>query len=156
MNQPLILGQNGQRMVSFGGPECWKTATKGDIAISFQWLDTNHESGDDQPCMCLYKVNPTSRQGAYVLPQESAFMFADSRGKPTSHLFAGAFKAAVQMGFYPDKFTVHRVVDIVVEYLPELIRMPSAPQRPQLKNPLIQGIEMALKVDGKTIHEALI
>ena len=155
MNQPLILGQNGQRMVAFGGPECWKVARKGDVAISFQWLDTGHESGEDQPCMCLYKANATSRSGAFVIPQEASYHYANRRGDPTAHLFAAAFKAAVQMGFFPDQSTVNRVVDIVVEYLPELVRMPSAPVRP-IKNPLTQGIEVALKLDGKTIHEALI
>lgn len=151
----FILGQNGQRMVSFGGPECWKVTKQGDIAISFQWLDTGHESGEDQPCMCLYPVNRRMETGTYVIPQENAHHYADKRGNPTSLLMGAAFKATVQMGFYPDKSTVFRVIDIVIGYLPDLIRMPSAPIRPERAAP-VQGIELAVKVDGKTMHEALI
>lgn len=110
--------------------------------------------------MCLYRANAKGGMGgdngAYVIPQEAAYAYADSRGNPTSHLITSSLKAAVQLGFsHMDKQAAMRIIDIIVGYLPDLVRMPSIPQRPQLKNPLVQGIEVALKVDGKTIHEAL-
>lgn len=109
--------------------------------------------------MCLYKEGAKGGlggSGAFVIPQENAFAYADSKGNPTRHLLTASLRAAVQLGFsHTDKDAAMRVIDIIVGYLPDLVRMPSLPQRPQLKNPLIQGIEVALKVDGKTMHEAL-
>ena len=60
------------------------------------------------------------------------------------------------MDFFPDRSTIHRIMDIVVEGLADLVNMPSAPPMEQAKKAPIQGIEVTLKAGDKVIHEALV
>ena len=64
--------------------------------------------------------------------------------------------AATSMGFYPDQSTVFRIVDVIVDGLPDLIRMPSdQPGQLDIKR-AIHGIEATAKVNGNVIHQELI
>lgn len=150
-----ILGPSGSRMVAFGGNTAWKQFTKGDIAVSFQWINTATDD-EAQPCMCLYPANRRAEAGAYVLPQGEAWRMVNRNGNPTQHLMGAAFKAAYALGSFPDKSTVHRIMDIVWEYMPELVKMPStAPEDLLVKAP-VQGIEVTVKQNDKPIVEAVI
>jgi hypothetical protein len=156
MNQSSILGPSGNRMVELGSQSSWLIRQKGDIVCTFQWLDIGDESGEPQPCMCLYPVNKRMESGAYVLPQSETYRFADTKGNPTPHLMGSAFKAATAMGFFPDKSTIHRIMDIVVDGISDLVKMPSYVPTEVTKKGPIQGIEVTLKAGDKVIHEALV
>jgi len=156
MMQPSILGPSGNRMVEIGSQNSWLIRSKGDIVASFQWLDIGHESGEPQACMCLFPKHRTADTGTYALPQEDAWRFADNKGNPTPHLMGAAFKYCKATGKFPDKSTIHRVMDVILENLPDLINMPSSQPAELNQAKAIQGIEVSLKKDGKVIHEALV
>lgn len=150
-----ILGPKGSPMVEFGSTRAWRVYTKGDIVCSFQWIDIGHESGEAQPCMCLYKATPSADRGVYVIPADNAHAFATNKGGATEQLLGSAFKAAVQMGFFPDRFTVKRIIDVILDAMEDLIRMPTAqPAALDLKAPTM-GIEVSVKQGDRVIHEAL-
>ncbi len=155
MSSP-ILGQSGRPIVEFGSANAWLVRTKGDIVCSFQWMDIGDESGIPQAVMALYPVNRRMNGGAYVLPQEQAYRFADNKGRPTQHLMGAAFKYCSVTETFPDKSTIHRVMDIVLDGLGDLLKMPS--DQPQTLAPVkqIRGIEAELKVNGQTIKEVLL
>ena len=94
--------------------------------------------------------------GAYVLPQEQAWRFADNRGRPTQHLMGAAFKYCAATETFPDKSTIHRVMDIVLDGLPDLINMPSSQPSELDRKKTLQGIEVSLKIGDKTFHEAVV
>lgn len=152
-----ILGPNGKRMVELGGERAWLVRVIGDVVASYQWLhrpDIDPEG--PHPCMCLYAANRRMDTGAYVIPQRNAFAYATNRGEPTPALLGMAFKAAQFMGFFPDRMTVKRVIDIIVEGLPDLIRMPSEqPSALEIKRARL-GIEASAAINGKTIHQEVI
>lgn len=152
-----ILGPNGQRLVELGGDRAWRTRVKGDIVVSFQWIQL--DDIDDQyptPCMCLFPAARHMETAAYVIPQRNAHVYATSRGEQSPALLGLAFKAAVHMGFFPDRATVFRIMDILLENIPDLVRMPSdQPGALNLKR-LVHGIEASAAINGKTIHEEVI
>lgn len=130
--------------VMLGGEKAWKVYQKGDIVCSFQWVN-------GEPAMCLYPKNPSSlNPGAFVLPLESVFKYANSKtGAPTQHCIAQAAKAAEVMGFFVDRFTIHRIVDVIMDGLIDLIEMPPEPTGLNAQDTRSVG-ELIIKVDGKT------
>jgi hypothetical protein len=149
-----ILGATGQNWVECGGDRTWEQRIKGDIVVSYQWLDVGKK--EPQACMVLFPIVPKMDGGAYAIPQDNAYEYSDASGGPTPYLLTAAMNAATSMGFYPDQSTVFRIVDIIVDGLPDLIRMPSdQPGHLDLKR-AIHGIEATAKVNGNIIHQELI
>lgn len=141
-------------MVELGGERAWLQRVKGDIVCSFQWLDI----GDDepQPCMVLFPASRHMDTAAYVIPQRNAYAYATSSGGATPDLMGCAFKAAQHMGMFPDKSTVSRIMDIVLDGLPDLVRMPSDQHADLAVKRQHHGIEATVKVNGRTVREDLL
>lgn len=152
-----ILGPNGKRMVELGGERAWRQRVIGDVVCSFQWIQLDEIDPEAPvPCMCLYPALRHMDTATYVIPQRNAFAYATNRGEPTPALFGMAFKAAQFMNFFPDRMTVKRVIDIIVEGLPDLIRMPSEqPSALEIKRARL-GIEASAAINGKTIHQEIL
>lgn len=152
-----LLSPSGRPMVELGGQTSWRQHVKGDIVVSYQWLDRpDIDPEGPHPCMVLFPASRRMDGGAYVIPQRNAFAFANADGSPSAHLMGTAFKAAHTLGFFPDQSTVFRIIDAIVEGMRDLVDMPSSqPGELNLKK-LIQGIEATAKVNGKTIAEDLI
>ena len=149
-----VLGPNGTQMVEMGGSRAWLQRVKGDIVCSFQWLDIGED--EPHPCMCLFPAHRRMSSGAYVIPQRNAYIYADNRGNPDREFYAVAFSAAVELGFHPDKSTVHRVMDIVLDGIPDLIRMPSSqPSALDIKRH-IAGIEAHAKINGQSVLQEVL
>lgn len=129
--------------VMLGGAKAWKQNVNGDVVASFQWINK-------EPAMCLYPLHPRSlNPGAYVLPLESAFKYADSKtGGPTPYCIKQAAIAAEVMGFFPDKFIITRIVDTIMGGLLDLIDMPPEPTGMTKAQTEAVG-ELLVKIDGK-------
>lgn len=149
-----ILSARGQRHVELGGERTWLQRTKGDICITFQWLDIGKR--EPAACMVLFPTTMKMDGGAYAIPQDNAYEYADAAGEPTPYLMVAAFNAAQSMGFFPDQSTVFRIVDIIVENLPDLIRMPSEQPGELNIDRIVRGIEATAKVNGQVIHQEVL
>ena len=158
-----ILGPRGLPLVELGGDRAWRTFVKGDVIASLQWIDVAAadpefpESGP-VPCMCLHHAHRRMETGAYVIPQRNAFQYAlaDGAGIPDSFK-AAVLMAVVQLGFDPmDRAAAHRVFDIVLEAMPDLIRMPSdMPGALGVKRQVF-GIEAQASINGRVIHQEVL
>jgi hypothetical protein len=149
-----ILGARGLPMVQIGGDRAHKEFTKGDIVVSLQWIDrADVDPEGPHPCMILRPKFRKEDAGVYVIPQRNGFAYQDSKGNPTAHALGAAFKAAIEMGFFPDQTTVHRILDAIHECMPDLIRMPSTqPNALEVKR-AIRGIEVSASVGGRVLHQ---
>ena len=77
-------------------------------------------------------------------------------GGPSEHCFREARQALAILGKDPnDKFALHDLVDVVVTYADELVKMPVAPKaiRKQLDNVPMWDVSATLKDSGKVINE---
>lgn len=151
-----ILGPKGANWVEIGGDRSWgQQRIKGDICSGFQWIQIPGKK-EPQPCMVMFPTVMKLDGGAYVIPQDNAYEYGDAKGNPTQHLMVAAYNAAQTMGFFPDQSTVFRIVDIIIESLPDLIRMPS--EQPDAFNleRAVLGIEASASVGGKVIHQEVI
>ncbi len=153
----MILGARGTPLVQIGGDRAWKEFTKGDIVASLQWLDREDIDQDGpHPCLILRPLYRKEDAGVYVIPQRNAHAYARSDGNPTPHALGAAFKAAIEMGLFPDQSTVYRIMDQIMEVMPDLIRMPSVQPHDLEVKRARQGIEISATIGGKTVAQEVI
>lgn len=155
-----LLGPNARPMVGLGGDGAWKQRTIAGITCSFQWIDLTGQGLEQaNACMCLFNPNRGMKPGAYVIPQQHAYLFGTKSGHPTAHLFSSSFALAEQLGFdMRDKSAIRKAIDIIIEGLPDLILMPSEPPNaPEvILREAVRGIEAVARVNGKVVHEEVL
>lgn len=155
-----LLGPRGLPMVELSGARAWRTFTKGDVIASLQWIDVKafdpqFEDEGPVPCMCLHHAHRRVESGSYVIPQVNAFKYAMSNGTgiPDSFLVA-VHNAVVELGFdRNDKAARHRVFDIVLEAMPDLIRMPSEMPESLHVAKQVRGIEVTVRQGDRVLHQ---
>ena len=148
-----LLGPRGTPMVELGGDRAWLVRTKGDIVCSYQWLDIGEE--EPSACMVLFPAARRLDVQPYVIPQENAWRFADRNGHATPHAIKAGFVAACDMGF-PDRSTVHRIVDVILDGLGDLVRMPSSQPHDLHVERAVLGIEARGTINGHVVAEEVL
>jgi hypothetical protein len=157
-----ILGPGGLPFVDMSGDRAWLQRTTGDIVSSFQWIDLHarnpeYEIDGPVPCLCLFHAHRHVENGCYVIPQSAAYKYAKSDGSgPTMLFFNAVALATLELGFDKnDKAAMKRVMDVVLEGVADLIKMPGQqPDDLEVKR-RIEGIEATVKVNGKIVHQEL-
>ena len=130
--------------VLLGGETAWRVRTNGEIVSSYQWMN-------GEPAMFLYRRG--ARVGAaFVLPLKNAYLWANNNGHPNlDHAIPSAETVAKVLGLSADRSSITRIIDVILDGLPDLVAMP--PQRP-IDTPKAPTVgEMAIKLDGQTIAE---
>jgi hypothetical protein len=129
--------------IQLGGPKAWKVRRIHDIGIAFHWIE-------DEPAMCLFPANAkiALNRGAFVISLDAAVDYVDSNGYPTRYAMDRAAVAAEVMGMDQTKYTLHNILDAMMEGVDDLVKMPPEPDA--LKQYL--G-EAQLKIDGRIVHE---
>lgn len=150
-----VLGPSGSKFVELGGERAWLQRTIGEFTCSFQWLDLD-DGEEPQPCMCIFKASRMLDVVPYVIPQRNAYAFADKSGGPSPHAIGAAFKACVTMGTFPSNDTVRKLLDIIVEGIPDLIRMPSDQMVGLDVKRTFYGMEATAKINGRTVREEVL
>ena len=150
-----VLGPSGSKFVELGGERAWLQRTIGEFTCSFQWLDLD-DGEEPHPCMAIFKASRMLDVVPYVIPQRNAYAFADKSGGPSPHAFGAAFKACVTMGTFPSKDTVRKLLDIIVEGIPDLIRMPSDQMAGLDVKRTFYGMEATAKINGRTVREEVL
>lgn len=137
-------------MAMIGGREAWKVRKQGDIGIAFHWIGTPDHG--DEPSMVLFPLRKRLGSSAFVITMNKAFEYADNKGYPTPELLNSCMRAADVMAMGQDKATVHRIADVILNNIEDLVRMPPAPRK-ETKNPDANTGEIKLIADGQTVME---
>lgn len=134
--------------VEIGGEKAWRKYVKGDIGVSFQWVN-------NEPAMILFPVRRQKLDaGAFVICLSAAHLYAQNDGHPALHYcIPKAIEAAKIMGMSVDKLTIHRIVDVILDAMPDLVSMPPEPNWAQIEKRGDTAGELVIKVDGETIME---
>lgn len=138
-----------------GGETAWRKYRKGDIGVALHWVN-------GEPAIVLYPLHALAsrmrRLMPFVIPLSVGHEYVASDGHPNLlRALQGASEAAICLGMQPELSVLHRIVDAIVEAMPDLVAMPPEPaslQRQAEAGPTVG--ELAIKVDGKTIHESAI
>lgn len=112
-----------------GGPDAWKVRTSGDIVIAFHWVN-------GEPAMVLWPVRKPLGCVPYCIGLSHAYKYAKNTGYPTPYCVTQAVAAAQVMGMDTGRETVKRIVEIILDNLEDLVRMPPEPEKKDKTAPL--------------------
>jgi hypothetical protein len=132
--------------VSLDLRKAWRHQKHGDLIVVLTWVN-------DQRSLVLL---PAHRRNAgwYVLQDNAAYQWgvdhedAAVRREAMEHAVAQSFIACEMLNLEPSKMNRARVISVITGWIPDLYRMPSAPE-PEF-NPEAYG-HMILRADGKEI-----
>jgi hypothetical protein len=142
-----LLHSSGKPMVMLGG-FVFEQLHKGDITYEFKWVD-------GEPVMLIYKCVLNKNTPAYMIEMKDAHLFALSDGHATRQLLEKyCHDAAKALGSEHDKATIFRLIDVILDGVPILLKMPPEPKEQEIANrPSSGNDELSIKIDGKTVIE---
>ena len=109
----------------------------GDILIILTWVN-------DERAMVLMPAHRAQGSPWFVICESASYRYDTPR-----YLAQQSAKAAEVLGMDETSSTAFRIADLILNYLPDLIRMPTAPDP---EKALASFGQMHLKEDGKIIH----
>ena len=91
-----------------------------DITSKFGYVNTYDADGQQrtEPAMGIVPVRRGQNLPVYAIPLSLAYQYADGEV-----LISKSFHIAQVLGFFPDRFIVNRIADLILNYLPDLIKM---------------------------------
>lgn len=112
----------------------------GDLTVIFSWLN-------DERAMFLI---PHLRKGApwFIVMESAAYTWDDMDAKNVPKVVAKAMKACEVLGIEPTPWNAKRVAGIIIDGLPDLVRMPSKPPTEYLRSSFGQ---MLLRANGEVL-----
>ena len=113
----------------------------GEVMAIFTWIN-------GERAMVLVATRRPPGSPWYVIMEPAAYLYADDNGHPTHRLAESAAKAAEVLGLDQTTSAVHKIMNVIVDGLPDLVSMPSEPPREVAKAAI--G-EVKLMADGKLI-----
>lgn len=133
-----------------GGPRAYKKLTQRGIFVSYEWVN-------GEPAMILFPAHPGPRAGAYVICLSSAYKYAGSDGYPSPDSAALYLGIAEQLGGFISKQYLSDIKDVVLDSLPDLVKMPAEPDwdADRLRRGDVLG-ETKLIIDGTTVSEGVL
>lgn len=130
-----------------GGEKAWKKRTQRGIFVSFEWIN-------GEPSMILFHA--TARAGAYVIGMSSAYKYAGSDGYPTPESAALYMQIAEVLGAFISKQYLSDIKDVVLDNLPDLLKMPPEPDWDADRVKSGNVGEVKLTIDGTTVAEGVL
>lgn len=134
-----------------GGDKAWRKYRKGDIAIAYHWVN-------GEPAMVLFPGNRTASPliTPFVIPLSVGHQYVNSDGHPNLvNAMSAAIDAARCLGMAPEMSTIHRIIDAIVEGMPDLVCMPPEPAWAQDVGPKVDG-ELSITRDGEKVVEVAV
>ncbi len=110
----------------------------GDILAILTWVN-------DERALVLMPAHRAQGSPWFIVCESASYKYDDPR-----YLARQSVKAAEVLGMDETTSTWIRVADIIMNYLPDLIRMPSAPPPEKIAGSSFG--ELKLKADGQLLH----
>ena len=126
-----------------GGEDAWKVRAQKDLVVAFHWVN-------GEPAMVLFPQRRRLGAAAYIIGLSHAYKYAEKNGYPTPYCVKQAMVAAGVMAMDQTRETCKNIVEVILDNLEDLIRMP--PERPKKDNSPPLG-EATLFVEGRKVSE---
>lgn len=144
-----LLHASGREMVALG-VNSFRIFRKGDLIVELKWVN-------EEPVMLLYKQTLGTNSTAYMLEHKDAYQYAQSDGNATKDMVIRlAANAARALGAEHDKDTRIRIMDAILNFMPDLLMMPPPPKQIVLADQPTGENELSVKVNGVTVAEAMV
>ena len=152
--QHLILSPTGRPLYKVGDiclpgfPKPYRG-----FMVSIEWMNEGREC---EPVMCIW--SPQSMDGGvFAICLSSIGKYADPSGDPTPLAFLECCRALPTLGCMQIDIECHRLLDVILQFTPDLIRCPPQPTDMRLAEASEALLEITQQTtDGKTLAEHVI
>ncbi len=149
--------------VLLGGPSCFKKQrVSGGLMVFLEWWeDATSTVGRGEPSLWITRADRyglSGNRGSACITLPQAYLYADSKtGAPTQRLIEFSLGACRELGLEPSRMNVKAIADAIVDFLPDLVRMPPEPRQDQVHGKPAPVIgEVKLVREGEVIHESTV
>jgi hypothetical protein len=108
--------------IMVGGEGAWKVRAQKDLVVAFHWVN-------GEPAMVLFPQRRRLGAAAYIIGLSHAYKYAETSGYPTPYCVRMAMVAAGVMAMDRTRQTCMNIVEVILDNLEDLVRMP--PERPK-------------------------
>lgn len=131
-----------------------QTKRHGEVCTFYQYIETDYDK-EGEPCLCIGNNSRLAqKRRAWVIPLSEAHRYADSMsGGPTADLVETTIKISQMLHLAPSRQLYFKLVDIILDAIPELLRMPPRPPedaRAKIEN-AVERQGLKINVDGESI-----
>lgn len=123
LNQSILVSAAGRPMFGVGGSTAYATHEYKGYCISLEWDET-----DGEPIMLMWSARGGRESGVFGICLSSAGKYAEASGKPTDEGLFECGRALQVLGRALLPIELNNLVDVVMRFLPDLLRMPPAPR----------------------------
>lgn len=122
-----VVGPTGREIFGLGGERSYRQAEAKGYTVSLEWLA-------GEPAMVIWpsRAGGDMDVGAFAICLSSAAVYADPSGKPTEECFLRCAMALPDLGKAMLHVELNTLVDVVMQFMPDLLTMPPAPKAVRL------------------------
>jgi hypothetical protein len=115
-----------------------------DISTKFGYVNTYDADGhqETEPALGITPIRIGKNLPVYAIPLSLAYQYADAET-----LASKSFHIAEVLGFFPDRSIASRISDVILNYLPDLIKMSPYENKDQGK----ENGEGKVLIDGEVV-----
>jgi hypothetical protein len=123
-----LLGPTGQPMFRVGGACAWKQFHKRGYVISLEWA-RNPDTRRVEPAMMIWSATGNSADmGVWCCFRSGGSRLATPDNKPTPAMYQEAADSLEILGRASIAMEATAFIDVVMEYMDDLVQMPLAPR----------------------------
>lgn len=123
LNQSILVSAAGRPMFGVGGHTAYATHDYKSYVVSLEWDDT-----DGEPILLMWSAACGRESGVFGICLSSASKYADPSGRPTDEGLAECIRALPLLGRAQLPIELNNLMDVVMRFIPDLLRMPPAPK----------------------------
>lgn len=143
--QTPLIGTNGLPYFQLGGETALSTHEAGHYKVAMDWVS-------DEPAIVIWTGLPNS--GAFAICLSSAGKYAEPDGTPNREGVRELLHSLEFLGRPQNQAELSQLLDVVMRYMPDLLRMKPPPREIRLEAAGAPVIEITEKTqDGQTIRE---
>lgn len=123
LSQSTIAGPAGQAMFKVGGAHAHATHELKGYVISLEW-----DEDDGEPMMLIWSASGGFGAGVFGIARSSIGRYVEADGKPSREGLVECAKVLPLLGRAQLTMELHTLVDVVLNFTPQLIKMPPCPR----------------------------
>lgn len=150
-----LLGPTGAELFAFGGDTAWRTTTYRGYIVSLEWFVGAKST---EPILMLQAARAGHDAGAMGICLSSIGKYADQSGYAAPGALAACKEALATLGKAPIDLEAKALLDVILHFASELIKMPVAPlavRKTELGKAMLE-VELRDENTGKVQEEVSI
>lgn len=150
-----ILDATGRELFGFGGTTAWRTHSFRGYLVSLEWFVGSRST---EPILMIQDEKAGFDAGALGICLSSIGKYVDERGSAAPGVMPHIWRALDTMGKPMLDIEARTLLDVIVRFAPDLIKMPPTPvavRREEVRRPLLE-VELKDENTGKTQQEVSI